>query len=93
MARAFGLEPRLGAHVRDRHGYLAGKDEDRAADVNGFFADPSVKAILAIQGGWGCARVLPHLDWETIRRQPEGRGPASATSPACTAGCTRRPAS
>jgi muramoyltetrapeptide carboxypeptidase len=71
VARAFGLEPRLGAHVRDRHGYLAGKDEDRAADVNRFFADSSVKAILAIQGGWGCARVLPHLDWETIRRHPK----------------------
>jgi len=71
VARAFGLEPRLGAHVRDRHGYLAGKDEDRAADVNRFFADPSVKAILAIEGGWGCARVLPHLDWETIRRNPK----------------------
>ena len=34
VARAFSLEPRLGAHVRDRHGYLAGRDEDRAADVN-----------------------------------------------------------
>jgi muramoyltetrapeptide carboxypeptidase len=71
VARAFGLEPRLGAHVRDRHGYLAGRDEDRAADVNRFFADPSVKAILAIRGGWGCARVLPHLDWEVIRRNPK----------------------
>ncbi len=71
VARALGLEPRLGDHVRDRHGYLAGKDEDRAADVNRFFADPSVKAVLAITGGWGCARVLPLLDWETIRRNPK----------------------
>jgi muramoyltetrapeptide carboxypeptidase len=71
VARAFGLEPRLGAHVRDRHGYLAGKDEDRAADVNRFFADPSVKAVLAIEGGWGCARILPHLDWDAIRRNPK----------------------
>jgi muramoyltetrapeptide carboxypeptidase len=71
VARAFGLEPRLGAHVRDRHGYLAGTDEDRAADVNRFFADPSVKAILAIRGGWGCARMLPLLDWDTVRRSPK----------------------
>jgi muramoyltetrapeptide carboxypeptidase len=71
VVRAFGLEPRLGAHVRDRHGYLAGKDEDRAADLNRFFADPSVKAVFAIRGGWGGARVLPHLDWETIRRSPK----------------------
>ena len=71
VARAFGLEPRLGAHVRDRHGYFAGKDEDRAADLNRFFADTSVKAVFAIRGGWGGARVLPYLDWETIRRSPK----------------------
>jgi muramoyltetrapeptide carboxypeptidase len=71
VARAFGLEPRLGLHVRDRHGYLAGTDPDRAADVNAFFADPGVKAVLAIRGGWGCARVLPYLDWGAIRRNPK----------------------
>jgi muramoyltetrapeptide carboxypeptidase len=54
VARAFSLEPRLGAHVRDRHGYLAGRDEDRAADVNAFFADSAVSAVFAIRGGWGC---------------------------------------
>jgi len=70
-ARAFSLEPRLGAHVRDRHGYLAGRDEDRAADVNAFFADPDVSAIFAIRGGWGCARILPLLDWDMIRRNPK----------------------
>ena len=71
LVRALGLEPRLGAHVRDRHGYLAGRDEDRAADVNGFFADPGVKGVLAIQGGWGCARVLPLLDWDTLAAHPK----------------------
>jgi len=71
VARALGLEPRLGDHVRDRHGYLAGRDEDRAADINAFFADTSVSGLFAIRGGWGCARVLPHLDWDTIRRNPK----------------------
>lgn len=71
VVRAFSLEPRLGANVRGRHGNLAGRDEDRAADVNAFFADPSVSAIFAIRGGWGCARILPHLDWDTIRRNPK----------------------
>ncbi len=71
LARAFSLEPRLGAHVRDRHGYLAGRDEDRAADVNRFFADPQVSAIFAIRGGWGSARILPLLDWDRVRRNPK----------------------
>jgi muramoyltetrapeptide carboxypeptidase len=71
VARALGLEPRLGTHVRDRHGYLAGRDEDRAADLNRCFADPQVRAVLAIRGGWGCARTLPHLDWDAIARNPK----------------------
>ncbi|HEU4419289.1 MAG TPA: LD-carboxypeptidase, partial [Planctomycetota bacterium] len=71
VVRAFSLEPRLGAHVRERHGYLAGRDESRAADVNGFFADSSVAGIFAIRGGWGCARILPLLDWDRIRRSPK----------------------
>jgi muramoyltetrapeptide carboxypeptidase len=71
VVRAFSLEPRLGAHVRDRHGYLAGRDEARAADVNAFFADSSIAGIFAIRGGWGCARILPHLDWDRIRRNPK----------------------
>ena len=71
VVRAFSFEPRLGAHVRDRHGYLAGRDEDRAADLNAFFGDASVKGVFAIRGGWGCARVLPLLDWELLRRNPK----------------------
>jgi len=71
VVRAFSLEPRLGAHVRERHGYLAGRNEARAADVNAFFADASVSGIFAIRGGWGCARILPLLDWDTIRRNPK----------------------
>jgi muramoyltetrapeptide carboxypeptidase len=71
VARAFSLEPLLGAHVRDRHGYLAGTDADRASDVNAFFADPAVKVVLAIRGGWGCARILPLLDWDVVRKHPK----------------------
>ncbi len=69
--RGLGLEPVLGEHLFDRYGYLAGQDEDRAADINRFFADPAIKALIPIQGGWGSSRVLPHLDYETIRQNPK----------------------
>ena len=68
---ALGLKARVGPHAYDRHGYLAGQDRDRAADINAFFADPEIKGILAIRGGWGCARVLPYLDYPTIRSHPK----------------------
>jgi len=71
VVEALGLRPRLGPHLRDRYGYLAGRDADRAADLNAFFADPDVRGILALRGGWGSARVLPHVDYESVRRHPK----------------------
>lgn len=54
-----------------RYGYLAGRDEERASDVNDMFADSEVKAVWPVRGGWGCARILPHLDYAAIRRTPK----------------------
>ncbi|WP_239490765.1 LD-carboxypeptidase [Luteitalea sp. TBR-22] len=68
---ALGLKAKLGAHLLDRHGYLAGRDEDRAADVMAMFTDPGVHAVHALRGGWGCARLLPHLDFDAIARNPK----------------------
>lgn len=69
--RNMGLVPKPGLHLRDRHGYLAGTDESRAADVNAMFADRAVKAIFAARGGWGCARLLPYLNWNVIAANPK----------------------
>jgi muramoyltetrapeptide carboxypeptidase len=69
--QAMGLVPKLGQHVYDRHGYLAGTDESRAADINAMFADKSVRAIFASRGGWGSARALPFLNWDVIAANPK----------------------
>lgn len=68
---ALGLKVDVGGHLLDRHGYLAGQDKDRAADINRAFADDSVHAVLPIRGGWGSSRLLPYLDFETIRTHPK----------------------
>ena len=69
--RGMGLVPKFGPHAGGRHGYLAGTDEERAADLNAAYADPAVKAVFAVRGGWGGARILPLLDWATIRAHPK----------------------
>ena len=68
---ALGLTVRIGEHVMNRHGSLGGEDADRAADINRFFADPDVRAVLPTRGGWGSSRLLPQLDYDTIRRNPK----------------------
>src|SRR5205085_10563133 len=67
---ALGFRVKTGDHMLERRGYLAGDDKARADDINKAFADKSVAAVHAIRGGWGSARVLPYLDFETIRRNP-----------------------
>ncbi|WP_009631406.1 S66 peptidase family protein [Synechocystis sp. PCC 7509] len=69
--RGLGLVPKLAPHVGDRYGYLAGSDKDRAADINQFFQEAQVSALLPIRGGWGCSRILPYLDYEIIRQNPK----------------------
>lgn len=66
-----GLGTVRGRHALDRLGYLAGTDENRAADLHRMFADPDVDAILALRGGWGCNRILPLLEYELIREHPK----------------------
>ncbi|WP_051048535.1 S66 peptidase family protein [Robiginitomaculum antarcticum] len=71
VVTALGLVPKRGQYVGKDFGYLAAQDIERAADVNAMFADKSVKAIMAVRGGWGCARILPYLDYDMIRANPK----------------------
>ncbi|MBQ3447874.1 MAG: LD-carboxypeptidase, partial [Synergistaceae bacterium] len=49
----------------------AGTDRKRAEDINSFFRDKTVKAILCARGGYGSARVLDKLDYKMIARNPK----------------------
>ncbi len=69
--RGMGLIPKFGPNAGGRWGYLAGTDDQRASDLNAAFSDPEVKAVFAVRGGWGGARILPLLDWEAIRANPK----------------------
>ena len=68
---ALGLRVTVGEHVMSRYGYLAGRDQDRAADINAAFADGEVRGLIALRGGWGAARALPHIDFAAIAAHPK----------------------
>lgn len=50
---------------------LGSTPEDRAADINSAFADPSIRAILATVGGNDQITVIPHLDAEAVAANPK----------------------
>ncbi len=71
VLEGMGFKVKFGEHVRKRHGYFSGEDTERAEDLNRMFADEEVNGIIAVRGGWGCARILPYLDFEMIRKNPK----------------------
>ena len=66
-----GMTPVLSKHVAAHNGFLAGKDEERAADINEMFADKTIKAIWCGRGGYGSTRILHLLDYKAIKKNPK----------------------
>ncbi|MCK6555351.1 LD-carboxypeptidase [Candidatus Binatia bacterium] len=71
MLESAGLIVRVGAAAHKRHGYLAGPDDLRVADLHEMFRDPDVTAIFAARGGYGSGRLLPRLDFDLLREYPK----------------------
>ncbi len=65
----YRVEP--GRNLYKKDGYLAGSDRERASDLNRLFSDRSVRAIVALRGGYGSMRILPMIDYAVVRRNPK----------------------
>ena len=66
-----GFRVKLAEHVLARDDFVAGDARDRAADLQGLFADPEVDVVQCLQGGYGSAQVIPHLDFDAIAASPK----------------------
>ena len=66
-----GYRVKLGMHIRRKHGYLAGTDEERAQDFNAMVCDKDVNAIFTIRGGYGTPRILRMIDYRSLKHHPK----------------------
>ncbi len=71
VLESWGLVVDPGKHLAARWGYMAGRDEERIADLNDAFRDPAVRAIVATQGGAGAYRICEELDFDAVRNDPK----------------------
>lgn len=69
--RRMGYRLKFAPSCKKEFGYFSGTDAERAADLNRFFADDEVDAILCVRGGYGSARILDKLDYAKIARHPK----------------------
>jgi muramoyltetrapeptide carboxypeptidase len=69
--RGMGFEVRLAEEPAAVHGYLAGTDAQRAAQLNRYFADEGIDAVMCARGGYGSMRILPLLEYKRISARPK----------------------
>ena len=61
-----GHEVRLGPNIGKVHGYLAGTDAERAADLQWALSEPGIDMVHAYTGGYGTARLFRLIDWDAV---------------------------
>ncbi|MFD9705208.1 LD-carboxypeptidase [Lentzea sp. NPDC059081] len=71
VLESWGLVVEVGKHAMDRHGYMAGRDADRLADLDDAYRDPGVRAVIATRGGAGAYRIADDLDFAAVRADPK----------------------
>ncbi|HWQ57617.1 MAG TPA: LD-carboxypeptidase [Clostridia bacterium] len=65
-----GFRVKMGKNLyKDTYGYLASEAE-RAEDFNGMVLDETVRMVF-FGGGYGALELLPHIDYDAIRRNPK----------------------
>ena len=68
---SFGFKVKVSDNIRAARGGYAGTVAQRLADLHGMFLDKDVKAIWAAHGGSGGSALLPHIQYDVIRRNPK----------------------
>jgi muramoyltetrapeptide carboxypeptidase len=71
ILEGWGLRVDVAPHAMDQHGFCAGRDEDRLADLNDAFADPVIRGIVTTRGGAGAYRIADSLDFDLVRADPK----------------------
>ena len=70
--RQLGFEPVFEESVFDqRGGYLSGEASVRARAFLEAWRDPSVRALIAVRGGYGSVHLLPYLEKHDLRETPK----------------------
>ncbi|WP_300346584.1 LD-carboxypeptidase [Clostridium sp.] len=66
-----GFKVKEGKYIRNKQDYLSASDKERAEDFMNMIKDKDVKAIFAYRGGYGSIRIIPYLDFNTIKKNPK----------------------
>ena len=68
---SWGLDVVCGDTLSASYHQFAGDDDERAADLQRFIDDDSIKAIIAARGGYGTIRIIDKIDFSRLHANPK----------------------
>ena len=71
LAESWGLKVVLGKHLFHQKNHFSGTDEERTIDFQKALDNPTIKAILAARGWYGCVIIIDKLEYSTFLKQPK----------------------
>jgi muramoyltetrapeptide carboxypeptidase len=71
VLQKMGFQVRFPQSLWPGTGYLADTDAKRADEFNRMWADPEVRALMAVRGGYGCLRILDKIEPHQVRQTPK----------------------
>lgn len=66
-----GFKVELAPSVNKQFGYFSMSDIERAEELMSLMKNEKYKALIAVRGGWGCARMLEYLDLSVFEQNPK----------------------
>lgn len=66
-----GLRLSFGEHVEEIDGFNSSSIESRITDLHAAFANPEVKMIMPVIGGFNSNHLLRYIDWELVQNNPK----------------------
>lgn len=68
---ALGLTVTFGKYVNEIDAFSSTTIDHRIEDLHDAFADPSVKLVLTVIGGYNSNQLLQYIDYDLIRKNPK----------------------
>jgi len=69
--KELGFELEYSDRLMLKNGYFSASDKERAEDINEMFERNDIKGIVCARGGYGCARTLPHINYNLVKENPK----------------------
>lgn len=66
-----GFRIKVSEKIFANYRYMAGTDEERAGEIEKFFSDDEVDAIICARGGYGAIRLIDKINYDIIRANPK----------------------